>query len=540
MASLWPVFVVAGLWACGDAERPPTARRPEPAKPVLRLILLNDLEGTLEPCGCQTRPLGGIDRAAGAIERLAADGTPQLLLSVGQLFSARGAHAGADEHAEAAAKALAEADAAQRRAGAQTLAEALSRMGLYAIAPAAEELNSDREALVALSQRAGAQLLGAGPGAQPGEADADRRILERGGLRIGIFGLVSDEAAPNPVDLRGPARTLASELKREGAQVVVAMVSGGLRQARRIADGVAEVDFVIHGGVAGSELAVPEAVGSSTLLRAGRHGEALIAVDLHWRGTEHGPFVDHSAWSRTARRENLERSTGELQQRIDAWAQKSDVDAAELERQRVRLKAMRDELKKDQDPSAPPAGNYFSARSIEIDPKVEPSKAVAELLDAHDARVNAHNRQALAAIAPSPVPPGSAGYAGSEACGRCHQPALGWWKAHPHGRAYATLEARNKQFNLECVACHVTGYGKPGGAAVVQNEGLRNVGCESCHGPASQHIADPKAAGLVRREVPETTCVGCHNEEHSDRFEYQAFRSMLMVPGHGKPVPEGG
>ena len=38
-----------------------------------------------------------------------------------------------------------------------------------------------------------------------------------------------------------------------------------------------------------------------------------------------------------------------------------------------------------------------------------------------------------------------------------------------HGRAYATLEQRNKQFNLSCVGCHVTGYDQPGGATVVHN-----------------------------------------------------------------------
>ena len=84
--------------------------------------------------------------------------------------------------------------------------------------------------------------------------------------------------------------------------------------------------------------------------------------------------------------------------------------------------------------------------------------------------------------------PGYVGHA--RAAATCHETALAWWKGHAHGRAYATLEQRNKQFNLSCVGCHVTGYNQPGGATVVQNQGLTDVGCESCHGPGSLHVAD--------------------------------------------------
>ena len=82
---------------------------------------------------------------------------------------------------------------------------------------------------------------------------------------------------------------------------------------------------------------------------------------------------------------------------------------------------------------------------------------------------------------------------------------------------------------------------KPGGSTVTHNgEGaLVNVGCESCHGPGSAHVADPEANGLIDLEVPDRVCVTCHNPEHSDRFVYDAFINMTLVPGHGQPL-EGG
>ena len=94
---------------------------------------------------------------------------------------------------------------------------------------------------------------------------------------------------------------------------------------------------------------------------------------------------------------------------------------------------------------------------------------ILDVLDAHDVRVNEHNRVALADVRPKPVPAGAAGYVGAARCGDCHESAFAWWKEHAHGHAYATLEKRNKQFSLSCVGCHVTGYNEPGGASVVQN-----------------------------------------------------------------------
>jgi hypothetical protein len=183
-------------------------------------------------------------------------------------------------------------------------------------------------------------------------------------------------------------------------------------------------------------------------------------------------------------------------------------------------------------------GNTLSARFLELDPKAPADREVAALLDAHDVRVNEHNRVALADVRPKPVLAGAAGYAGSARCGDCHESQFAWWKDHAHGHAYATLEKRNKQFSLSCVGCHVTGYNEPGGASVVQNQGLTDVGCESCHGPGSLHASDPDVDEdkNVRLEVAESVCKQCHNPEHSDLFVYDKYKAKLIVPGHGLPV----
>jgi hypothetical protein len=73
---------------------------------------------------------------------------------------------------------------------------------------------------------------------------------------------------------------------------------------------------------------------------------------------------------------------------------------------------------------------------------------------------------------------------------------------------------------------------------VVNNKGLTDVGCESCHGPGSLHAEDQDVdpAKNVSLTVAEAVCKQCHNPEHSDRFVYDAYRAMLIAPGHGLPA----
>jgi hypothetical protein len=118
----------------------------------------------------------------------------------------------------------------------------------------------------------------------------------------------------------------------------------------------------------------------------------------------------------------------------------------------------------------------------------------------------------------------------------CHSEAVDFWKRTRHANAWKTLEDANKEFNLECISCHVTGWGEAGGATLGHNEPLRNVQCETCHGPGSIHIDkdgadDPRTITL---SPAETLCKNCHNEKHSDTFEFRAYLRDITGPGHGE------
>src|SRR5262249_42071831 len=84
-----------------------------------------------------------------------------------------------------------------------------------------------------------------------------------------------------------------------------------------------------------------------------------------------------------------------------------------------------------------------------------------------------------------------------------------------HARAYEALEKAKRpalrQYDGECVVCHVVGFGTTGGYADEQTTAhLKHVGCESCHGPGSVHVkamaaSQPNPPGLAALMNPHRT-----------------------------------
>lgn len=104
------------------------------------------------------------------------------------------------------------------------------------------------------------------------------------------------------------------------------------------------------------------------------------------------------------------------------------------------------------------------------------------------------------------------GYAGKEACLKCHEPQGKQWSSTPHGSATKVLESMDRHYYPGCISCHSTGYGYPTGYSPRDANAapLRDVGCETCHGPGRRHSASPEEKGLIRRGSP-TLCVECHD-----------------------------
>jgi hypothetical protein len=159
-------------------------------------------------------------------------------------------------------------------------------------------------------------------------------------------------------------------------------------------------------------------------------------------------------------------------------------------------------------------------------------------LAAYTAWVAKQNAAFFAGKRPPAPPAGTPGYAGLSECETCHEEAAAFWRTTVHAGAYQNLVDTNQQYDLACVGCHVTGFREPGGSEVVENQTLRDVQCEVCHGPGTFHVDDPespKAGGAlhIRLDAPEEVCGKCHTPEHSDTFDYVAYMRDVLGPGHG-------
>lgn len=130
-------------------------------------------------------------------------------------------------------------------------------------------------------------------------------------------------------------------------------------------------------------------------------------------------------------------------------------------------------------------------------------------------------------------------YVGDAACAGCHPENHASWLGTVHATAMATLQASGDGDNELCFPCHTVGYGRPGGfVSSAATPRLENVQCEVCHGPGSNHVADPDNVRLVV-DLDATLCGACHQschglcgENHHPQFEQwsvSAHSSSLMT-----------
>jgi peroxiredoxin len=170
------------------------------------------------------------------------------------------------------------------------------------------------------------------------------------------------------------------------------------------------------------------------------------------------------------------------------------------------------------------------------------------------AALPAEERAALSRSRPGSLLPSGIDYVGSDQCESCHPKEFATWSASPHALALASLEARGAKEKTDCLECHTTGFGQPGGfaasAAASSHPDLARVGCESCHGPGAAHVEpDAKKIGTIISLgdkcdscVILQICGGCHDDANDPGFEFEVVdkierqRHGTIQPGSGEPI----
>lgn len=521
--------------AAAPAAAPPPA--PSPAAtasrtgkgllqlPHVTLVAVTDWQAKLKPCGC-TLDLqrGGVERLGHWLAQTRRQDDSVVVVHAGSLLHDDDAH---DTPATQAQFAL----------RIQTFAQALGQLGVSAVALSRWDLAQGGEAAVqayaalARALRGPLLALGPAPGLTPQRAWLQRSAS---GVQVGVVA-VDPQDASDDAGRAGLVGAEVAELRRQGAQVVVVLANTGLRGARKLARQVKGIDVVVVGQLdAKTEPSLDlEREGEVLLVHATRHGAWAAALTLVPDGggswTEASQHLPGEAEALQARLDAAQQHLRDLKQRGSLSVERAlPMYQAQITDLQQRIAAARAAVRQPL-----PAGRLAAYRLVGLQWSAPTDPQLAALVAGYDAEVG-KVAEKLAAQ-PLPAKPGEAHYLGQTACLDCHEDAGDFAQRNPHAGAWKTLQDVAKTRDLDCVACHSTGWGRPGGAAFANIERFKDVQCEACHGPGSLHAADPDKPGLIGKG-DERACAVCHTQQHSPRFAYEPYARRLRVPGHGQPA----
>lgn len=485
------LLLLSLLLGCGG---PPTEPTPEGPQGPPRLLILSSMIGYVEPCGCTVDLLlGGIDRAAARVAAERAEG-PTAVLVVGNTFF----EGPVPDH-----------KVGQEESKARLLAQAFGVLKVDAFVPGPHDLVRGAPLYGELAQGL--------PDVTANVPGGSGRILELGPVKVGVFG-VAQGSVPRgtTTDPVAAATAAAADLRARGAQVVVGLANLQRADLRPLSRGVPGVDLWALGDHP-EELAATTAVGETHVIEAGDRGRNLGRV-LLFEAANPGPLADPAGdFARQKQRLQLQ-----LQMRKDMATRQP---SAELQ---AAITAIENEISALVPQVA--TGKRFEYSLIPLPKEAPGDPQVTAWMKTWNDGLKALNLAAAGEV--PPVPKGGQAFVGDAQCVDCHEEPMKVWRATPHAKAWQTLVDAGKQYDAECVSCHVVGWQQPGGTVLGKTQGKENVQCEACHGPGEKHVELGGDEHYTKRLVPEAVCVTCHNKHHSPKFNYATYLPKILGEGH--------
>lgn len=485
-----------------------------------------ETNGTLEPCGCTSDPLGDFARVSALVRRTNAGHGRALLVDAGNLtYPATESTAKRQPVDDLKAGFLAR-ELAKLPWGGSALGDSDLARGMKGIVPKRLAVNV--------------------PAGVAADVVVPSQVVDVGGIKIGVLGLAAPSAArtlgTTLMDPETSAKDEVKQLRERGAEVVILLAPFERPMARALAR-ASGADFVVVGKKVGLGMRRAESAGTGFIVAPGEALQYLGRLDIVLRDGQRpaqGPaLVDAGGEAATRERvDEIDRLLARLDKDIAGWQKEASADAAFVAgkvRERDELRAERTRLA-GRRWLPPTSGSYFTNTLIPIRRTLPRDPALKKSMRALDQAIGQAN---LRTAEPPPKPePGRAFFVGGERCISCHKAAQRSWLTTAHAKAWKTLVDVGKEAHDDCVSCHVTGYGEVGGSSLGFTKDFENVQCEACHAPNSIHVEkkgkESPYAGVTK--TPETMCVHCHNEKHSDTFQYEAYLRDALGPGHGEEL----
>ncbi|MEE2750063.1 MAG: multiheme c-type cytochrome [Myxococcota bacterium] len=480
-------------------------RQPAESRAVreLSIALVGEVRGEIQPCGCPTVPYGGFARREVFLDQFRAEKAPLFQLDAG----------------EALLKGVSESGRDRLDARVEAVFSLMREVGVDVMVPGPTDLLArPPEGLQALSDNGGPKLVSSTWLDESGGTwFPPSAVLERGGVRLGVVGLSAQPLAPEVAGLVGyrspveAAREAVSSLPN-GLDLVVAVSNLPEVEALAVADEVTGLAAILS--TRGSEHEPPRARGETVIIETPSRGRYVTALRMRLGAASGealstgGPAVDKFGVL-------LDLRSGARGEPENLEARRKILEATEeVESGLVSAGAGRNLVVVEDRPLGSNLdGSAASERVIN-----EFQKTVVEI-----------------AVAVAEREESGPSYAATSACISCHMHQFGTWAFSEHKKAWQSLVERGQGYDPECLGCHSTGFGEPGGFGELSKFNLNRLGavqCEACHGPLKGH---PEDESVAVAPITEATCVRCHDEANSPDFDYDSYlkKAACTTDPHG-------
>lgn len=477
--------------------------------------------------------MGGLSRRAHIINKIKGELTkPVLVLDAGAMLFPN--------------PSLAQSLYPAKTAQAEGLIEAMAQMGYDAFGLAPYDLSAGTAFLI--NQPAGRKLPWLSMNLTRAEGQpllfepyTIKQVGDMSAAILGLTGALHGETPQQPADyqLLGWEERLPSVLEQVKNQTDMVILLSSLteRENRQIAEKYPDIHLIIESGQSTSNKS-PYLVNNTLITQIGSRGKYAGRLDIDWQ--------DSRRWEQSVTdkikplRDRLDRTNwhiGRLVQRRGTDGVQEDQQYKQLRKEANELTA---ELAKYEAINRENQGNLstFEGSFIPLSVSLPEDKDIKEIVRKTQNAVNESGKSILAQTAASPAAQQPfANMAGWQACRACHPQQTEFWHQTGHTRAWQTLENANRQFNPECIICHVTLPTYDEKTVAGQNllaglmEEFKTIGCETCHGPAKDHSTRPEGNSLLR--PTEQTCLTCHTPEHDDNFVFEEKLEKIRCPTDG-------
>lgn len=317
----------------------------------LTIGLVTGLGGVTEACDCPPENLGGLDRLVGLVKKRNQQNEFGLVF-VGDTFYELDDPPG-DKVEKEHEKALA-------------IASVLGELGPVAVLPGERDVEVGAERLQSFLELFRLPIFSGLRGPAKMRFTADSALRTIGGHKIGFLGIAGAQAI-------GQANAYtqgALALRRQGAEIVLALVGLTGAEGEALAAQIDGVDIIVIGGK--DQVRAPRVIAGSLVVEAGNRGQRLGSLNFHMKGDGAFRYYDEGRSQKQLLTKNIALLSEALETLKPGPAR--DASIVKLDDLKAQLSTLK---------SQPPTGRYVTWDVEEITSDKRPLPWATKLLTSH-------------------------------------------------------------------------------------------------------------------------------------------------------------